>query len=111
MLDSGEEAARFSKELATVKYDVPIHFEVPKKEWSLNEHGASITAMCEKLEFRALSGRVNALIGTKVISSEVEAEPVAIDPVSLKETALALWIIRSDATNPGLEDILTFAKT
>jgi 5'-3' exonuclease len=32
-LIEGEEDAEFSKQLATIRTDAPIHFEIPEKEW------------------------------------------------------------------------------
>jgi DNA polymerase I len=34
-----------------------------------------------------------------------------IDPIKLRETALALWVLDSNISDPGLEDILQYANT
>ncbi|TSC87018.1 MAG: DNA polymerase I [Parcubacteria group bacterium Gr01-1014_8] len=111
LLISGEKDARFSKELATVKYDAPVNFHIPREVWSLKEHAQSIVALCEEFEFRSLGERVKALTEQKA-AIEQEKIPVAtVLPADLREVAIALWLIRSDVTDPSLEDILQFAKT
>lgn len=94
--------AVFSKGLATIHADTPIAFELPARRWHLADHAAAIVALCDKLEFRSLKERV------RTASGEVKEVPSMseVDPQALKETAIALWLLHSDTTNPSLEDIL-----
>ncbi len=113
LLKNGKSDAAFSKTLATIHPNVPISFELPKRQWHLSEHAESIMAVCDELEFKSLKERVRNT-HTKAGVSEKDAPEEGIqkvDPAALRETALALWLLHSDVTNPGLEDILRETHT
>ncbi|MDO8523748.1 MAG: DNA polymerase [bacterium] len=115
LVREGKDAAAFSKSLATIRVDAPIHFEFPKRMWHLSDHADSIIALCDELEFRSLKERVRAAVqkpspkGPEAPSLDDRSS--SIDQRALKETSLALWLLHSDTTNPDLEDILNFGKT
>jgi DNA polymerase I-like protein with 3'-5' exonuclease and polymerase domains len=109
LLKADRKAAAFSKELATIHTTVPIEFELPKRAWHLQDHTQSISDLCDELEFRTLKARVQTLSGKA--STQEEVSMGVIDPQMLKETAIALWLLHSDTTNPSLEDILHVANT
>src|SRR3989344_1955910 len=111
LLKEGEKDARLSKELATIHPDVPITFKLPEKEWHITDHAHSIDAMCEAYEFRAIRERIRTKLKGATLAAEGSAPQQDIDPDALAETAIALWLIRSDTTNPTLEDILSYANT
>lgn len=112
LLKTGEQDAIFSKEIATIHSEAPITFSLPEKEWTLADNAESIAKMCDELEFRSLKERVRALAGAPsgVVREEIAAKDANIDPAALKETSIATWLLRSDTTNPSLEDILNFAN-
>ncbi len=101
--------AMFSKQLATIHADVPIKFELPKRQWHLTDNAVTMLALCEELEFKSLKERIGSLAGESI--EKIEAPAQQIDPEELRETALALWLLHSDTTNPSLEDILRAAGT
>ncbi len=102
--------AMFSKQLATIHADVPLEFQLPKRQWHLSEYADDAMALCDELEFKTLKERVRA---SKGVAEEDAPEVKApeIDARALRETALALWLLNSDVTNPSLEDILREAHT
>ncbi len=105
----GEESAKLSKDLATIRADAPISFIVPEKEWKIGEHTDSIVKMCEEFEFRSLEGRVRSIAGeVEDVPTVAEQSAVSetIDSREQKETALALWLLHSDTSNPSLDDIV-----
>lgn len=120
LLEENEEEAEFSKMLATIRRDAPIDFGLPEKEWKQSVDMAKVEALFKDLEFRTLGVRVKEVLGlTDAFGDEVEAKEGQaempgmtedVDSQKLKETALALWVIDSNITNPQLEDILRFAK-
>jgi DNA polymerase-1 len=61
-LKAGEEDAEFSKMLATIRRDAPIHFTVPKEEWHPALSKEKISKMLAEFEFRSLIPRVNTLL-------------------------------------------------
>ena len=114
LLRDGEEAARFSKQLATIRRDAPITFELPDHPWRIEDHADGISALCDELEFRSLKERVRLIIlnNTGAVSkTEPPSERPTVDEHALRETSVALWLLHSDITNPTLEDILRETKT
>ncbi len=60
------------------------------------------------------NGAANSLFSTPTDSSESKKGlPIQsnVDPGELEKTALALWLVNSNTTDPKLEDILNFANT
>ena len=113
LLREGEEAARFSKQLATIRRDAPVTFTHPDHPWRIEDHGAGIDALCDALEFRSLKERVRGLSAIKsAAEAPASAEEVqSVDQKALRETSVALWLLRSDITNPSLEDVLREGKS
>lgn len=117
LLRTGEKDAEFSKELATIRRDAPVHFELPDHPWSMQDHGEGIVALCDALEFRSLKERVSAAMGKKRAHGE-EAEPEtaaepeeeAVDQHMLTETSVALWLLHSDMSVPSLMEIQEYAQ-
>ncbi len=134
LLKDNQEEAEFSKMLATIRRDAPIDLKLPEKSWRETLDMGKVAKLFADLEFRTLGARlVSTLSGkTAVAPAHVEAgeKPVSTvpnqslfstpassitppDADSLAETALALWLVNSNITNPTLDDILNFsgAKT
>ena len=112
LLRDGEEEALFSKALATIHTDVPITFATPEKHWKDNVDLEKLLALFTELGFRTLSNRVKELFGVGG-AEEMEMQIVeeAIDAERIERTALALWLIESDITNPGKDEILEYGRT
>lgn len=119
LLKNGKADAFFSKQLATISSDAPITFTLPKSHWHLVDHAATAAALCDVLEFKSLKTRVNNFIrdkedfpiGPESETRALEFEPPAPAQEALEETAIALWLLRSDYTTPSIEDILAYADT
>jgi len=62
LLLDGKANAAFSKQLATIRTDVPIKFELPKRHWHPSDHSESIVALLDELEFRALKERLRPIL-------------------------------------------------
>lgn len=106
LLRDGEEEALFSKTLATIRRDAPISFALPKDNWQEHDFSKAETLFSE-LEFRSLIPRLRSLQGAKI----EDVQRVAVPEEDVKRVGLALWVLRSDITNPTLDDILRYAKT
>jgi DNA polymerase-1 len=108
----GEDDALFSKTLATIRRDAPIDFMLPKEKWKDTLDPSTVEALFAELEFRSLTNRFRELIGEggeeKKEEEEVEEDYTERE---LKETAIALWLVRSDITNPSIDDVLSYAGT
>lgn len=109
LLSEGEEAAAFSKNLGTIRSDAPISFSLPEEGWSLSAHAETIAGLCDELEFRSLKERLRAGIGRASRNTDRPRE--IPDDRALAEASVGLWILKSDVTNPSLDDVLRFAKT
>ena len=128
LLEDNEEEALFSKMLALIRRDVPITFELVKDSWRERIDIEKALTLFEELSFRTLAHRFKTLFGQEEEAKTSEAglplgdgapgkpdQPEAdlgkdVDQELLKETAVALWVLRSDKTNPDLEDILQFTN-
>ena len=112
LLLDGKSNAQFSKTLATIHCDVPIKFELPKRYWHMEEYATTIDALLDDLEFRALKERLHTALHSGADGEEAAPKPIQeVDQNSLEETAVALWLLRSDTTTPSLDDILQYAHT
>ncbi len=115
-----EEAAVFSKSLATIRLDAPIAFALPEHPWNENIDFGKVLAVFDEFGFRSLKERARDIL-TKSSgllslrgepSGEAAAEEVAeeVDTARLKEASAMLWLISSEFTNPSLDDVLAFTK-
>lgn len=124
LLKAGKEEAEFSKMLATIRRDAPIDFSLPEKEFKTGVEIEKVIALFNELDFRTLGVRVKSIISGKSVRELGKEEKKAeidsatngfnfqnVDPEELKRTALALWLLDADKTDPGLDDILNFANT
>ncbi|MEZ4103042.1 MAG: DNA polymerase [Candidatus Paceibacterota bacterium] len=113
LLEEGEEEALFSKTLATIMRDVPVEFSLPKKIWKESVSLENIEKVCERFEFKSLSGRFKKVLtgeGAPEVKEDVQ-ESQNISNEDLRKVAIALWLIDSEKINAKIEDILNFAKT
>jgi DNA polymerase-1 len=107
LLKAGEEEALFSKMLATIRTDAPIHFVLPEKVWREDVNMKKVEGLFALFEFRTLSQKF-----AESLSLDVPEKLMAeADPEDVLETGLLLWVIDSNKTNPSLEDILSYTHT
>lgn len=127
LLEKGKDEAEFSKMLATIRYDVPIKYSLPEKEWREFVDLDKVRELFKELEFKTMAIRVEELITGKSEAKKAVAKTTAvaiaidavtttdatvaekIEPRDLKEISIALWVIDSNITNPTLEDILKWS--
>lgn len=109
LLKANEEEALFSKMLGTIRTDAPIAFRRPEKLWRETLDSAPILELFNELGFRTLAQRVKNLFEYSDADS-TSVEEGNVDARTLRETAIALWLLQSDITNPTLEDILQYGR-
>jgi DNA polymerase-1 len=131
LLKDNKEEAEFSKMLATIRRDAPIEFVFPEKTFREALDLKKVKALWGELEFRTLGQRLENVLAGK--SSQKMVAPVAVgqgDTVGstpdaagqmslypavskdeLEKTGTALWLVNSNVTNPGIEDVLNFGNT
>lgn len=117
LLIAGEEDALFSKMLGTIRRDAPITFTLPEKTWKETFTIDKAISLFNQLEFRTLGTRVKLLLDggagedkkqkntadSSVKEKRDEQEP---DQELLRKTAIGLWLLNSDLTTPGIEEIV-----
>ena len=108
LIKENEEEALFSKMLATIRRDAPITFTLPKVTWRDNIDTERIFTLFAELGFRTLTTRVQNLFHIAVTEASSVGE--VVDEKRLQETALALWLLSSDTTNPTQEDIMQYGR-
>lgn len=115
LLKENEEEALFSKELATIRRDAPIDFALPEQTWREALDVSRVLSLFNELSFRTLAARVKQEFGQEPQGTEADVSftqpPEEIDERELRETAVALWLLQSDTTNPTRDDILAYGKT
>ena len=112
LVQEGEKEALFSKKLATIHTDAPISYEVPKKDWRIDDYLPDIISLCDELEFHSLKSRLSSTLKSDSPEGEARAKAEnAVDAGKLTEASVALWLLHSDKTTPQYEDILRHAKT
>lgn len=140
ILKDNEEEAVFSKTLATIRKDAPIKFELPEKNFWQTAQREKVEQVFKEFEFKSLIARLQNFfekgngtakpaefsrgpeeniegLRTGLVEPKVTLGPeqnLLDSPASsteLQETSIALWLINSDIGNPGLPEILDYAKT
>lgn len=117
LLENGEEEAKFSKMLATIRRDAPIDFVLPEKRWSAGLDLSKADTLFRDLEFRTMAQKLrdalnkNGTPTVSVVETENESETESVDENDLETTLIALWVADSNITNPKIEDLFQFAKT
>lgn len=112
LLKDNEEEAQFSKMLATIRRDAPLAFILPEKTWRDQLDMPKVLNLFAEFGFRTLASRARQLFGG---AADVPAEEKkTIEDISddmLRKTAVALWLLRSDITNPTVDDITDYGRS
>src|SRR3989344_1087485 len=107
LLKAGEEEALFSKMLATIRTDAPIHFVLPEKVWREDIDMKKVESLFVQFEFRTLAQKF-----AESLSLTMSEKPTTdASPEDIFETGLLLWVVDSNKTSPTLDDILSFTRT
>ncbi len=115
LLKDNEDEAIFSKELATIKLDVPIDFTLPNKVWREGVEKEKIISLFQEFGFRTLTYRVRDYFDGKVdknkenISSSEKLIKEKINEVELQKVLIALWLLDSNITKPTQDDVFDFS--
>ncbi len=107
LLKEGEEEALFSKMLATIRRDAPIHFVLPEKVWREEVDMQEAQKLFSQLEFRMLGVKVAEVLSLDLPENSAGTE----SPEDIAEVGLLLWVVDSNKTSPTLDDILSYTRT
>lgn len=110
LLKNGEEEARFSKMLATIRTDAPVDFVLDNTNWRTHADPEAVLRLFGELGFRSLSHRVKTLFD--VVETEVTVVRGAeIDESVVKRASVLLWLLESERTNASYEDIIDYGRS
>jgi DNA polymerase-1 len=109
LLKNGEEEARFSKMLATIRTDAPVPFDLGSTAWRTHADPAAILALFTELGFRSLTGRVKTLFAVTEAEQQAAVLPPA-DFALVRRGALLLWLLESERTNATYEDLIDYGQ-
>lgn len=111
LLRSGQEDAYFSRELATIKVDIEMDFELPKKSFLENIDLAKTGEVFRKYEFRALNDRLQKSLGLENTEKELAHKNISdSEKKDAQKLKLAVSILNPNIPSPTLDDILNFGK-
>ncbi len=108
ILEEHKEDAFFSKTLATIRRDAPVVYVLPEEYSYVDSVDTrKLLELFEHYEFRSLGHRIKSIFSLE----EEVVEQEEIDPELFQKTAIALWVLYSENTNPTYETILQKTKT
>lgn len=110
LLKEGEEEARFSKMLATIRTDVPVEFTLPVTSWRDGADPDKIVTLFTELGFRTLGNRVRTALDLAPEAVVSTAAPT-VGEAEIHEACLMLWLLESERTNATYEDIIDYGRT
>lgn len=130
LMADNRDSAEFSKELATIKRDVPIVFELPKESWHDAADQKKILDMLAEFDFRSLMPRVRELLGQGAAEKspgggapsgaepdgakdsfvEQPAEELSVPPEEFHKAALAVSVLDSNIAEPDYDDVLRMGR-
>ena len=110
LLKEGKDEALFSKELATIKKDVPIEFSLPKKEFKENLDLSKTGEIFRRFEFRALNERLQKALGIENTEKEISENDLnSTNKKDIEDLKLAVSLLNPNIAQPTLDDILNFS--
>lgn len=109
LLKEGKEDAEFSKMLATIRIDALETFSVSETKWRERASTDEILNLFSEFGFRTVTDRVRRLFSLSPAEQRVEAGKIS--PQELKEASILLWLLESERTNAGYDDIVDYGKS
>jgi DNA polymerase-1 len=111
LLKEHEEDARFSHMIAMIRLDAPVNFDIEACVFRDGSRLPTILALFDTYGFRSLRARAEQVFAHEGYEQEKEIEAEEVSPELLREAQVMLWLIRSDYTNPTLDDVLAYGKS
>jgi DNA polymerase-1 len=116
LLEENEEEAAFSKELATIRKDAPIHLVLAEKPWKETVDFAKVRELFAELEFRTMAGRAIEALGLdeedgiETGNKKEEIVKEEVDEIEKRQIFSAVSLLYSSITDPQLEDVYRISK-
>ncbi len=119
LLQEGKEDAEFSKILATIRRDAPIHFSLPSSPWFHQVEVEEVIRFFEKYEFHSLPQRFLKTLENEGVTNVLSKKDISLrkeegkedEEKLLPELSTILHLLDSDEIAPGKERILSITNT
>lgn len=116
LVAKNKKEAEFSTLLATIRRDVPMSFEVPKKTWRDGADSKAALDMLAEFEFRALVPRVRTILGVEGTPGPAAAANEGlfagtVAPELYHRAQVAVSVLDSTNPEPAMDDILRMGKS
>jgi DNA polymerase-1 len=108
LLRAGEEEARFSKMLATIRTDAPLTFRLAATDWRTHADPNAVLALFAEFGFRTLTSRVKTLLA--VTDEGGSTALMAVDAAAVQRASIMLWLLDSERTNATYDDIVEYGR-
>lgn len=111
LVRDGAEDALFSKELATIKRDVPIAYEIPAVSFSDGVDLSVAGEIFRKYEFRTMIQKLQKVLGiTDTAQESLLSDSSDIDPNQLEQAKLGVFVLNPVVSDPTLDDVLRYGE-
>ena len=108
--DNAEDAL-FSKELATIKCDVPVTYQAPKQSFRDGIDLARAGELFRELEFRNMMTRLRKVLGAEEDEQALLlADESKIDERELAQAKLGVYLLNPVVSDPSIDDILRYGE-
>lgn len=104
LLNKGKDEALFSKMLATIRRDAPIHFVLPEKIFSESVEMKKVVDLFNSFEFRNLASKVAEVLSIQMPDNKEKN----LSDEDVYYASLLLWIVDSNKTGAEIDDVLSF---
>lgn len=115
LLRDGEEDALFSKELATIKRDVEINFELPDGTFVDKLDVKALAELFKELEFRTMLVRLESALGISKSSEQLsvteQLDMEHVDPNETIRARMAVHLLNPSISDPSVNDVMKYGST
>ncbi|HEY0964583.1 MAG TPA: DNA polymerase [Candidatus Paceibacterota bacterium] len=109
LLKEGKEDAEFSKMLATIRTDALDTFSLVDTKWKERADTDRVLNLFSEFGFRTVTDRVRKLFA--IMPEEDRGDASDVSKRELKEAAILLWLLESERTSAGYDDILDYGRS
>ena len=111
LVREGAEDALFSKELATIKRDVPLRYTPPPQSFREGVDLSVAGEIFRRYEFRTMMSKLQKVLGVTDLAQEsFFAGESEIDPDRLEEAKLGVYLLNPILADPTLDDVRRYGE-
>lgn len=115
LLKEGEDEAIFSKTLATIRRDAPIHFKLPSKIWKEEVFPEKAAEFFKMMEFKSLQDRFLRILNPLQLPpprlSGTPPQKGGENTEEIEKAKIAYWLLDSEKTNPDINEVIEYQNS